>query len=250
MQAVQEIAMALEGSKVVVVGGSSGIGLGAAKAIVERGAKVVLVGRSVDKLRGAAQALSAPKHVSTISADVTVEGDVERMFSQVGSFDHLIVTRGTPPPAVPIESTDLPTVRSFIDVMLVSAFSLAKHARGKLRPGGSMTFTSGISKDRPGIPGGAVVAAVAGSFGYMGRALALELAPTRVNVVSPGWVDTPMWDDIVGNAKHEIWAQMASRLPARRIGTVADIAKAYVFLLESEFTTGTVLEIDGGHALI
>jgi len=242
--------MALEGSKVVIVGGSSGIGLGAAEAIVERGADVVLVGRSVDKLHRATRVLDAPQHVSTISADVTVEADVQRMFSQVGSFDHLVVTRGAPPPGAPIESTDLRTVRAFIDVMLVSAFSLAKNARCKLCPGGSITFISGISKDRPSIPGGAVVAAVAGSFGYMARALALELAPTRVNVISPGWVDTPMWDEIAGNAKQEIWAQMASRLPARRIGTVADIAKAYVFVLESEFTTGTVLEVDGGHALI
>jgi NAD(P)-dependent dehydrogenase (short-subunit alcohol dehydrogenase family) len=242
--------MTLEGSKVVIVGGSSGIGLGAAKAIVQQGADVVLVGRSADKLRGAAQILGAPQHVSTISADVTVEDDVQRMFSQVGPFDHLIVTRGAPPPVKPIESTDLPTVRSFIDVMLVSAFTLAKHARGTLRPGGSITFTSGISKDRPGVPGGALVAAVAGSFGYLARALALEVAPTRVNVVSPGWIDTPMWDEIVGNAKHEMWAQMAPRLPAGRIGTVDDIGRAYVFLLESEFTTGIVLEVDGGHALI
>ena len=241
--------MALENSKVVIVGGSSGVGLGAAQAIVGRGAQVVLVGRSAERLQRAAQALDAPQQVSTISADVTVEADVRRMFSQVGAFDHLVVTRGVPPPAVPIESTDLDVVRAFFDVMLVSSFSLAKHAKGKLRPGGSITFTSGISKDRPGNPGGAVVATVAGSFGYMARALAMELAPTRVNVVSPGWVDTPMWDEIVGDAKHEIWAQMAARLPARRIGTVADIAKAYLFVLESEFTTGTVLDVDGGHAL-
>ena len=242
--------MALENSKVVIVGGSSGVGLGAAQAIVGRGAQVVLVGRSAERLQRAAQALDAPQQVSTIAADVTVEADVQRMFSQVGAFDHLVVTRGVPPPAVPIESTDLAAVRAFIDVMVVSSFSLAKHAKAKLRPGGSITFTSGISKDRPGIPGGAVVATVAGSFGYMARALAREMAPTRVNVISPGWVDTPMWDDIVGNAKHEIWAQMAARLPAGRIGTVADIAKAYLFVLESDFTTGIVLDVDGGHALI
>jgi len=120
---------------VVIVGGSSGIGLGAAEAIVERGADVVLVGRAVDKLLRAARVLDAPQHVSTISADVTVEADVQRMFSQAGSFDQLVVTRGAPPPGASIESTDLRTVRAFIDVMLVSAFSLAKHARGKLRPG-------------------------------------------------------------------------------------------------------------------
>ena len=242
--------MALENSKVVIVGGSSGVGLGAAQAIVGRGAQVVLVGRSAERLQRAAQALDAPQQVSTIAADVTVEADVQRMFSQVGAFDHLVVTRGVPPPAVPIESTDLAAVRAFIGVMVVSSFSLAKHAKAKLRPGGSITFTSGISKDRPGIPGGAVVATVAGSFGYMARALAREMAPTRVNVISPGWVDTPMWEDIVGDAKHEIWAQMAARLPAGRIGTVADIAKAYLFVLESDFTTGIVLDVDGGHALI
>jgi hypothetical protein len=94
------------------------------------------------------------------------------MFTQVGTFDYL-ATRGVPPPGATIESTDLPSVREFIDVILVSAFPLAKHTPGKLRPGGSITFTSGISKDRPSVLGGAVVAAVAGSFGYLARALAL-----------------------------------------------------------------------------
>jgi NAD(P)-dependent dehydrogenase (short-subunit alcohol dehydrogenase family) len=92
MQLAKEIAMALEGSKVVIVGGSSGIGRGAAEAIVERGADVILVGPSVDKLRRAHRVLDAPQHVSTISADVTVEADVQRVFSQVGSFDHLFTT--------------------------------------------------------------------------------------------------------------------------------------------------------------
>jgi NAD(P)-dependent dehydrogenase (short-subunit alcohol dehydrogenase family) len=138
--------MALAGSKVVIVGGNSGIGLGAAEAIVERGADVIPVRWSLDKLHRAARVLDAAHHVSTISTDVAVEAYVERMFSQVWSFDHLVVTRGTPHPArAPIESTDLPIVRAFVDVMLVSAFSLARHARGKLRLGGSITFTSGIS---------------------------------------------------------------------------------------------------------
>lgn len=242
--------MGLKGSKVVIVGGSSGIGLGAAHAILNRGAEVVLVSRSVDKLHRAAERLGSPTGVSTLAADVTIEDEVVRMFSHIGSCDHLIVTRGLPPVAAPIESINLERVRSFVDAMLVSAFSLAKHAHGRLRSGGSLTFTSGIAKDRPSIPGGAVVATVAGSFGYMARALALELAPTRVNVVAPGWVDTPMWDALVGTAKQAIWTQMAARLPSRRIGTVEDLAKAYVFLLESEFTSGIVLQVDGGHALI
>jgi NAD(P)-dependent dehydrogenase (short-subunit alcohol dehydrogenase family) len=113
-----------------------------------------------------------------------------------------------------------------------------------------MTFTSGINKDKPPVPGGSVVAAVAGSFSYLARALALELAPSRVNVVSPGWVDTPMWDVLVGNAKVGYLQNMAGRLPAGRVGTAADIAEAYVYLMESDFTTGETMHVDGGQRLI
>jgi NAD(P)-dependent dehydrogenase (short-subunit alcohol dehydrogenase family) len=140
-------------------------------------------------------------------------------------------------------------VRRFVDNKLIGAVMLAKHAVRPLKAGGSMTFTSGINKDRPPIPGGSVVSAIAGSFGYFARALALELAPTRVNVVSPGWVDTPMWE-IVGEAKSGLFADIAARLPVARVATPADVAPAYTHLMESEFTTGETIRIDGGHSLI
>jgi NAD(P)-dependent dehydrogenase (short-subunit alcohol dehydrogenase family) len=112
-----------------------------------------------------------------------------------------------------------------------------------------MTFTSGINKDKPPVPGGVVVSAIAGSFTYFARALALELAPTRVNIVSPGWVDSPMWD-VAGDAKAGFFAEMAARLPAGRISTAAEVAPAYIYLMGSEFTTGETIRIDGGHSLI
>jgi len=113
-----------------------------------------------------------------------------------------------------------------------------------------MTFTSGINKDRPPVPGGSIVAAVAGSFSNFAHALSLELAPTRVNVVSPGWVDTPMFAELAGEAKTSLFEGMAARLPARRIATPADIAPAYIYAMESDFTTGETLHIDGGQRLI
>ncbi len=100
------------------------------------------------------------------------------------------------------------------------------------------------------MPGGSVVSAIAGSFSYFARALSLELAPTRVNIVSPGWVDTPMFDELAGAAKLDLFADMAARLPAGRIATPADIAPAYIYAMRSEFTTGQTLHIDGGHSLI
>lgn len=113
-----------------------------------------------------------------------------------------------------------------------------------------MTFTSGINKDKPPVPGGAVVSAIAGSFSYFARALSLELAPTRVNIVSPGWVDTPMFDELVGDAKAGYFMSMAARLPVGRIALPADIAPGYLYAMESDFTTGETIHIDGGQRLI
>ena len=240
----------LVGKKIIVVGGSSGIGLGVAAAALESGAEVVIVGRSAEKLRGAERTLSGDSRVTSIAADMTNEADVARLFDEVGAFDHLVSTAGTPPPGDPIAETDMDVVRRFVDSKLVGAVMLSKHAVRSLKAGGFLTFTSGINKDRPPVPGGAVVSAIAGSFSYFARAMALELGPTRVNVVSPGWVDTPMWDELVGEAKSGFLAEMAARLPSGRIPTPRDVAAAYVYLMESDFTTGETLRIDGGQNLI
>ncbi|WP_432729982.1 SDR family oxidoreductase [Variovorax sp. W6] len=241
---------ALANQKIVIVGGSSGIGLGVAAAALEHGADVVIVGRSQEKLQAAQRTLGASPRLESIAADMSNEDEVSQLFGKVGPFDHLVATAGTLPPGDPIASTDMQAVRAFVDSKLLGAVVLAKHAAATLRPGGSMTFTSGINKDRPPVPGGSVVSAIAGSFSYFARALALELAPTRVNIVSPGWVDTPMWDSAVGDAKAGFFEGMAARLPARRIAMPADIAPAYIYLMTSEFTTGETIRIDGGHNLV
>lgn len=241
---------AIKGKKVVVVGGSSGIGLGVAASALKSGAELVIVGRSREKLQAAQRALAANGGVRTLAADMTRESEITRVFDEVGAFDHLVSTAGTAPPADPIDRTDIEVARRFVDDKLLGAVLLAKHAVRRLSPGGSMTFSSGINKDRPPIPGGSVVSAIAGSFSYFARALSLELAPTRVNIVSPGWVDTPMFDELVGEAKAGYFESMAARLPSGRIATPADVAPAYLFLMESDFTTGQTIHIDGGQSLI
>lgn len=240
----------LMGKKVIVVGGSSGIGLGVAAATLERGADLMIVGRSADKLERARRALGVDGRVETFAADMTQEANIAALFERIGVFDHLVSTAGTPPPGDPIDQTDIDNVRRFIDNKLVGAVLVAKHAARTLSRGGSMTFTSGINKDRPPVPGGAVVSAIAGSFTYLARALSLELAPSRVNVISPGWVDTPMFTELAGEAKSQLFEAMAARLPSGKIATPADVALAYVYLMESEFTTGQTINIDGGQSLI
>ncbi|MDX8447965.1 SDR family oxidoreductase [Mesorhizobium captivum] len=241
----------LAGSKIIVVGGSSGIGFGVAAAALESGAEVTIVGRSAEKLKAAEKRLAgAGRRVTGIAADMANEADVARLFDEVGAFDHLVATAGTPPPNYPIGETDMDFVRQFVDGKLVGAVMLAKHAVRTLKKGGSMTFTSGINKDRPPVPGGSVVSAIAGSFTYFARALALELAPTRVNIVSPGWVDTEMWDEIVGGAKAGYFDQMGARIPAGKIATPADVAPAYLYLMQNAFMTGETIHIDGGQRLV
>jgi len=240
----------LMGKKVVVIGGSSGIGLGVATAALEKGAEVVIVGRSQEKLQATERSLAALGKVGTFAADMTKEKDIERLFTQIGAFDHLVSTAGTPPPGDPIENTNIDVIRRFIDNKLVGAVLLAKHAVRGLKKGGSMTFTSGINKDKPPVPGGAVVAAIAGSFSYLAHALSLELAPTRVNIVSPGWVDTPMFTELAGEHKSGLFENMAGQLPIGRIAKPDDVAPAYLYVMESEFTTGQTLRIDGGQSLI
>ncbi len=234
---------------IIIVGGSSGIGLGIARAALDSGANIVITARSADKLQAAQRSLNGGDRVKAIAADMTAEADIARLFEEVGAFDHLVSTAGTLPPGDPIGQTDMAGMRAFVDNKLIGAIILAKYAVQGLRPGGSITFTSGINKDKPPVPGGSVVSAIAGSFSYFARALALELAPTRVNIVSPGWVDTPMWD-ILGDAKAGYFADMAARLPARKIPTAADVAAAYIYLMQSDVTTGETLRVDGGHNLI
>ena len=135
--------MRLEGQTVVIVGGSSGIGRGAATALLDRGASVVLVARSIDKLREASDALGGPPHVRIFSADARRETDVERLFREIGRFDHLVVTSGIVPPTAPIASFDLGVARELIETVLLVPITLAKYAHGVIRVGGSITFTSG-----------------------------------------------------------------------------------------------------------
>lgn len=237
--------MTLDGTKVVVVGGSSGIGRAVAAAALARGAGVVLVGRSPERLAEAQEALGGGARAQAVSADVTREADVVRLFAEVGRFDHLVVTSVSAAYA-PIASFDLDVARGVIESKLVAAIGLAKHAHGGIAERGSITFTSGIAKDRP-MRRGSVIAAVNGALGALARALAIEMAPRRVNVVSPGWVDTPIWEQLAGDGKAALWAETAARLPVGRIGTTTDLAHAYVFLMVNGFTTGTTVHVDGGH---
>ncbi len=217
-------------SNVVIIGGSSGIGRAVAQLLASRGAHVTVASRSVG------------------GVDIRNETDVRRFFEDHGPVDHVVVTAMDTAGAYgPVRDLDPAAALAAINVKVIGALLIAKHAG--LRPGGSLTLTSGIAAYRPAV-GGAVIAAANGALESLAKALALELAPVRVNVVSPGWIDTPVWDTLAGPAKHDRQAAMAERLPGRRIGHPDDVAKAVVALLDNEFVTGSVFQVDGGQRLV
>jgi NAD(P)-dependent dehydrogenase (short-subunit alcohol dehydrogenase family) len=241
--------MDITNRKIIVVGGSSGMGLGIVQAALAKGAEVVIVGRSQERLELVASQLETDR-VQTVAADITREDDVRGLFETVGHFDHLVVTAASNLVYQPIRELDLDAARRTIDAKLIAALLLAKHGAAHIDEHGSITFTAGIAADRP-MPTAAVVAAVNGALFSLAYALAVALAPVRVNAISPGWIDTPIWDSsALGANKPAMFEQMSQRLPAQRIGRPEDIGHAVLFLMENEFTTGTVLHVDGGHRLV
>jgi NAD(P)-dependent dehydrogenase (short-subunit alcohol dehydrogenase family) len=238
---------------IVVIGGSSGIGLAVARRSLDDGATVVIAGRSQQRLDAARADLARTGppagRLSAHPVDIGDPAQVTRLFERVGTLSHLVVTAADLPygPVVSLsEDSILRAVRSKI----LGPLFAAQQAAPRITKPGSITFTSGIAASRPA-PGGALAATVNGALESMVLALALELAPIRVNAVSPGWVDTPVWDRLATpDVKNARLADLAARLPARRLGRPEDIANAVAFLIADTFVTGTVLHAEGAQVLV
>ncbi|NUT47988.1 MAG: SDR family oxidoreductase [Saccharothrix sp.] len=235
---------------VLVIGGSSGMGLALARLLLDQGSALTIASRSADRLADAARALGEHERLRTGTVDVTREEEVRRLLAGTGPLDHVVVTAVDATDAYfPIADFALDHARTVVDTKLLGPWLTAKHAAPHVVPGGSITFTSGVAAHRPG-PGASVLAAANGALEALARALAVELAPIRVNVVSPGWVDTPVWDVLAGPGKADRLAAMAARLPVGRIGTPEDIAEAFLAVQRNRFMTGSVLHVEGGHRLV
>ncbi len=238
----------ISGQCVVVAGGSSGMGLALAERLVLQGASAVILGRNVEKLSAVRERLGG--NVQTIACDITDEDQVARAFAGLGRVDHIVTTAADIEGAYRLlPDIELAAARRVMESKVYGPLLLAKYGAPKLEANGSITYTSGIAAYRPSARGSVVAAANAALEGLV-RALAVELAPIRVNAVSPGWVDTPIWSFVAGEAKAATLQAMADRLPVGRVGEPRDIADAILFLMQNGFTTGSVLHVEGGHRLI
>ena len=238
---------------IVVIGGSSGIGLAVARRSLDDGATVVIAGRSQQRLDAARADLARTGppagRLSAHPVDIGDPAQVTRLFERVGTLSHLVVTAADLPYGPVVSLSEDSMVRAVRSKILGPLFA-AQQAAPRITKPGSITFTSGVAASRPA-PGGALAATVNGALESMVLALALELAPIRVNAVSPGWVDTPVWDRLATpDVKNARLADLAARLPARRLGRPEDIANAVAFLIADTFVTGTVLHAEGAQVLV
>lgn len=240
---------AIANTRILIAGGASGMGLALTKRALAEGAEVIVVGRNEERLHRLRHDLEHSS-LTTIAADIARENVVAALFRQLGRIDHIVSTAADIEGAYELlPSIDLAAAQKVVETKVFGPLLLAKYGAPALSPGGSLTFTSGIAAYRPAARG-AVVAAVNAALEGLVRALAVELAPIRVNAVSPGWVDTPIWTFVAGDRKDETLRAMAERLPVGRVGKADDIADAIGFLIGNGFTTGTVLHVEGGHRLI
>lgn len=176
----------------MVIGGASGMGLATARAAAVEGASVTIAGRTMEKLRYAADEIGGG--VEPIVVDLIDEGSVAELFEKVGEIDHLAVT-GASGSTGAFLSQPVSEAREFMDSKFWGAFRAARHAAPRIRPGGSITFNSGTYATKPTAGVAAVTASLA-ALEMLGKSLALELAPIRVNSVHPGTIDTPLWSSM------------------------------------------------------
>jgi NAD(P)-dependent dehydrogenase (short-subunit alcohol dehydrogenase family) len=239
--------MTLNGKRIVVLGGTSGIGLAVAQAAAGEGAAVVVASSSQARVDEALKALpgGAEGHV----VDLLDERAIQAFFETVGEIDHLVFTAGESLKLGLLAQTDTAAARRFFDLRYWGAFSAAKHGAGRLRPGGSIVFTSGLAASKPH-PGWAVASSICSAMEGLTRALAVELAPLRVNIVSPGVVRTPLWAGMTEDDREALYQHQAQTLLVGHVGEAAEIAEAYLYLMRQTYGTGQVLVLDGGALLV
>ena len=236
----------LAGQTVVVIGGSAGIGLETARRARSEGAGVIITGRDPGRLEQAAREVGAR---GTAAFDAGDAAALATFFEDVPApIDHVLVTAGGPRYG-PLLEMDAAQVRDAIGDHAALALEVARNAVGKMRPGGTLLFMGGTGGKRIGRDLGIASAATA-ALPPFAAALALELAPVRVNLIAPGFVDTPLSAALLGDRLDERRNELRSKLPIGRVVTAADVAALAVHVMTNTAITGATLEIDGGQQFI
>jgi NAD(P)-dependent dehydrogenase (short-subunit alcohol dehydrogenase family) len=236
----------LAGQTVVVIGGSAGIGLETARCARAEGADVILTGRNPGRLEQAAAEVGAQR---TAAFDANDAAALEGFFRDLPApIDHVLVTAGGPTYG-PLLEMDSAQVREALSDHVVLALEVARHAVGKMRPGGTLLFMGGTGGRRVG-HGLGIASAATAALPPFAAALALELAPVRVNLIAAGFVDTPLSAALLGDRLEERRSELRATLPIGRVVTPADVAALAVHIMSNTALTGATYDIDGGQQFV
>jgi len=235
----------LLGQTVVLIGGSAGIGLETARSARAEGANVILTGRDSERLRRAAAEVDAQ---STAAFDATDFKLLDKFFDDLPKIDHLLVT-GPGPYYAPLTDLDFDEARRDIEAHLLLPIQIARRARNKVTPGGTLLFMSGTG-GRKVVKGFALVSALTAALPALTKNLALELAPVRVNLIAAGFVDTPLSAQLLGDQLENRRNQLRTTLPIGRVVGPEDVAALAVHIMTNTALTGATFDIDGGQQLV
>lgn len=233
--------------RLLIIGGSSGIGLATAQQATAAGAQTIVAGRSESKLRDAVASISGD--VTAYPVDLTDDASVKSLFEKVGALDYLVLT-GPAPTFGHFLELDTEQVHQEFEGKFWGQYRAVKYAAPRLEKTGAIVLMSGAYSARP-VPGATSLAAVQAGIEGLARGLAIDLAPIRVNVISPGLTDTPIIHNVFSDetARKALYDEQARVLPAQRVGTSEDIAESILYLLTNRYTTGSTLFPDGGYSL-
>ncbi len=236
-----------DNKRVIIVGGSSGIGLAVAEKVALLGAEVVIVSSKAERVQEAIKSIGGEARGQAV--DVSDEKAVESFFTSLGAFDHLVFTAGDSLQLHGLADTNLKQARHAFELRYWSALATVKYGSPQIRKGGSIVLTTGVAGRRPH-SGWVIAASVCGTIEALTRALAIELAPIRVNAVCPGVVRTNLWKNMSSVEREQLFESVGKRLPVGRVGEAHDIAQAYLFLMLEGFSTGQTAVVDGGTVLV
>jgi NAD(P)-dependent dehydrogenase (short-subunit alcohol dehydrogenase family) len=237
----------LSGKRIVVLGGSSGIGLAVAQQVGARGAQAIIASSNADRVKQAVATLDG--HAEGHTLDLSNERDIQNFFHNIGDFDHLVFTAGDTLQLNELAATDLTKARHAFELRYWAALAAVKYASPHIRQEGSIVLTTGVAGQRPH-RGWTVAASVCGTIEALTRALAVELAPIRVNAVSPGVVRTNLWQSMNADAREQLYESVGKTLLVGRVGEACEIARAYLFLMQEGYSTGQTVVLDGGAVLV